>query len=67
MSNREFGAVPVKEKAVYDVTIESIGKNGDGIAKVEGFVIIVPETQIGERVKVQVNAIRGKVAFGVVV
>src|SRR3989338_5215367 len=60
-------SVPVKEGQEYDVTIEGIGEKGDGIAKIEGFVIIVPGTQKGQKVKVKINAVRGKVFFGEVV
>lgn len=66
--NRRFQKpIPVKEGQEYDVTIESIGEKGDGIAKVEGYVIIVPSTRKGEKVKVKVNAVRGKVSFAEVV
>lgn len=64
---RSFGPVPVKEGDVYDVTIEGIGEKGDGIAKIQGFVIVVPKTQQGQRVKVKITAVRGKVSFGEVV
>ncbi|WP_456471548.1 TRAM domain-containing protein [Methanocaldococcus sp.] len=60
-SNR---SVPVKEGEVYDVTIEDIGKGGDGIARVEGFVVFVPETQKGDEVKVKITAVKNKFAFG---
>lgn len=62
-----FGPVPVKEGETYDVTIEGIGEKGDGIAKIQGFVIVVPKTQQGQRVKVKITAVRGKVSFGEVV
>ncbi len=62
-----FGPVPVKEGDTYDVTIEGIGEKGDGIAKIQGFVIVVPKTQQGQRVKVKITAVRGKVSFGEVV
>ncbi len=58
---------PVKEGQTYDVEILSIGEKGDGIAKVEGFVIVVPGTKKGDKIKVKVNAVRGKVSFGEVV
>lgn len=64
---KRFGPVPVKEGEVYDVTIEGIGEKGDGIAKVRGFVIVVPNTQQGQNVKVKVTAVRGKVSFGEVI
>lgn len=61
------GPIPVKEGDTYDVTIEGIGEKGDGIAKINGYVIIVPRVKKGDRVKVRVNAVRGKVSFGEVV
>ncbi|MDP2666811.1 MAG: TRAM domain-containing protein [Candidatus Diapherotrites archaeon] len=64
---RNFGPVPVKEGDIYDVVIEGIGEKGDGIAKVQGFVIVVPNTQQGQHVKVRVTAVRGKVSFGEVI
>ena len=40
---------PVAEGEVREVTIETIGDQGDGIAKVErGYVVIVPEVQPGQ-------------------
>jgi predicted RNA-binding protein with TRAM domain len=60
-------SVPVKEGQEYDVTIEGIGEKGDGIAKIEGFVIVIPGTQKGQKVRVKVNAVRGKVSFAEVV
>ena len=45
--------VPVKEGETYTVTIEDMGRGGDGIARVEGFVVFVPETQKGETVNVK--------------
>ncbi|QQR92900.1 MAG: TRAM domain-containing protein [Candidatus Iainarchaeum archaeon] len=59
--------IPVKEGETYEVTIEGIGEKGDGIAKIQGFVIIVPKTQQGQRVKVRITAVRGKVSFAEVV
>jgi len=59
--------VPVKEGEEHEVVIESIGKKGDGIAKVDGFVVIVPNTKKGDKVKVLISAVRGAVSFGKVV
>ena len=66
--NKKFQKpIPVREGETYEVTIENIGEKGDGIAKVDGYVIIVPKTQKGERVKVKVTAVRGKVSFAEIV
>ncbi len=61
-----FGAkeIPVKEGEIIDVEIISIGEKGDGIAKLEGYVIIVPNTKKGDKIKVKINAVRGRVSFG---
>ena len=61
------GPIPVKEGDTYDVEIEGIGEKGDGIAKVNGYVIIVPNVKKGDMVKIRVNAVRGKVSFGEVI
>ena len=59
--------VPVKEGETYEVVVEGIGSKGDGIAKYQGFVIVVPGVQKGEKIKVRVDAVRGKLSFGTVV
>jgi len=55
---------PVKEGEQRTVEIEDIGEQGDGITRVErGFVVIVPDTQQGERVTVEITDVRQNVAF----
>ena len=66
-ARKSFGPIPVKEGDIYDVEIEGIGDKGDGIAKVQGYVIVIPNVKKGDHVKVKVNAVRGKVSFGEVV
>jgi predicted RNA-binding protein with TRAM domain len=58
---------PVEEGQTYTVTISDIGSQGDGVGKIEGFVIIVPDTKIGETVQVRINRVSKKVAFGTLV
>ncbi|WP_226013520.1 TRAM domain-containing protein [Halomicrobium salinisoli] len=59
---------PVEEGEQRTVDIEDIGEQGDGIARVErGFVIIVPDTEQGERVTIEVTDVQQNVAFGEVV
>lgn len=49
---------PVAEGDVREVEIEGIGDQGDGIAKVDrGFVVIVPETEPGDRVEVEIETV----------
>ena len=59
---------PVEEGDVREVTIETLGEQGDGIAKVErGYVIIVNGGQPGETVTVDIHAVRENVAFAEIV
>ena len=54
---------PVKEGDVIDITIEGIGAKGDGIGKVDNFVVIVPGAKEGETVKVRITRVLRKMAF----
>ncbi|KAB1189154.1 MULTISPECIES: TRAM domain-containing protein [Haloferax] len=59
---------PVEAGELRYVEIEDIGKQGDGIARVErGYVIIVPGTDVGERVKVEITEVKSNFAVGEVV
>lgn len=42
----------------YDVKIESMSKRGDsGVARVQGLVIFVPGTNVGDSVKVRISKV----------
>ncbi|MEF8776270.1 MAG: TRAM domain-containing protein [Haloarculaceae archaeon] len=59
---------PVEPGEFRYVEIEDIGKQGDGIARVErGYVIIVPGADVGERVKVEVTEVKSNFAVGEIV
>jgi predicted RNA-binding protein with TRAM domain len=58
---------PVDEGEVRDVTIESVGDQGDGIAKVErGYVVIVPDAQPGDQPTVEIEQVKENVAFATI-
>jgi len=57
-------SAPVTVGAEYDAKIEGISCLGDGIAKVEGFVVFVPRTQVGDQVRFQIDDIRSHCAIG---
>ncbi|MEM3369625.1 MAG: TRAM domain-containing protein [Candidatus Micrarchaeia archaeon] len=59
-----FAPKPVKEGDEIDLTIEAVGEKGDGIGKIQGFVIFVPGTSAGETCKVRITQVRGKSAVG---
>ncbi|CAI1492755.1 Putative RNA-binding protein, contains TRAM domain [Thermococcus nautili] len=65
---RDYGnEAPVKVGERYKVKIESLGKGGDGIAKIQGFVIFVPNTQVGDEVEIVINSVKRKFAFASVI
>jgi len=63
-SGRRAQSPPVEEGEVRSVTIDTLGDQGDGIAKVErGFIVIVSDTQPGDQVDVKVTDVKDTVAF----
>ncbi|AKB73201.1 translation initiation factor IF-2 subunit beta [Methanosarcina mazei C16] len=67
MFREESRPVPVEEGEVYDVTIQDIARQGDGIARIEGFVVFVPNTSVGDEVQIKVERVLPKFAFASVV
>ena len=61
-------APPVEEGEVREVTIETVGDQGDGITKVErGYVVIVPDAQPGDEPMIEIEDVRQSVEFASVV
>lgn len=59
---------PVEGGEIRYVEIEDLGKQGDGIARVErGYVIIVPDSEVGERVKVEITEVKSNFAVGEII
>lgn len=55
---------PVEVGDIRKVTIETIGDQGDGIAKIDrGYVVIVPGTRPDDEVTVEITQARENVAF----
>jgi translation initiation factor 2 subunit 2 len=53
----------VQEGDTLEVTIEDLGKRGDGVARYEGFLIFVEGAMKGQTVRVKVDRISGNMAF----
>jgi len=58
-----FPAAPVRENQELEVVIDDIGSRGDGIARIQNFLIFVPRSKIGERVKVKILSVGEKFAI----
>ena len=46
-----------------DVIIDDIGSRGDGITRIQGFLVFVPEAKVGERLKVKIVSVGRKFAI----
>jgi predicted RNA-binding protein with TRAM domain len=53
----------VKENQEIEVIIDDIGSRGDGVARIEGYLIFVPRSKIGERVRVKIRSVGEKFAL----
>jgi translation initiation factor 2 subunit 2 len=57
----------IEEGETYELRVESVGNKGDGIAKVDKYLIFIPSTIKGEIVKAKIKKISGTLAFAEVV
>ncbi len=62
-----FEKKPVEEGKEYDVEVKEVSRRGDGIARVEGLVVFVPDTKPGDNVRVKIVKVAARFAQGVVV
>lgn len=55
--NDSFGSKPVEAGKEYDVQIAEISRKGDGIARIQGFVVFVKDGKMGQNAKVRISQI----------
>ena len=53
---------PVEMGKEYEVEISEISKRGDGIARIEGFVIFVAGGKSGQKAKIRITSIGDRFA-----
>ena len=58
----ELGRKPVETGKEYDVQITETSRQGDGIAKVQGFVIFVKNAKVGQSVKIKITNVGARFA-----
>lgn len=61
--NNDETTAPVAVGETYEVTIQDIAREGDGIARIEGFVIFVPGAEVGDTVNIKITKVLRKFAF----
>lgn len=54
---------PVSVGDIHNVAIDGIAREGDGIARIQGFVIFVPGTKVGDRVTIKIERVLQKFAI----
>ncbi len=64
---RSSNDAPVKVGEVLDVKIEDTARQGDGIARVEGFVVFVPNAKVNDHVKIEIKELKRSCAIAEVV
>lgn len=65
-NNRNSGSfrdTPVNVGEEHDVKIEDMGRSGDGIAKIDGYILFVPNTKKGDEVKIKITETKRNLGF----
>jgi predicted RNA-binding protein with TRAM domain len=65
--NDSFGPKPVETGKEYDVQITEISRKGDGIARIQGFVIFVKNGKVGQNAKIRVLQVGNRFATAEIV
>jgi len=55
---------PVKIGEEYDVKITDVGAKGDGITKIENFIVFVPGAKKGENCRIKIKEVSSRFAVG---
>jgi predicted RNA-binding protein with TRAM domain len=65
--NDNFGPKPVETGKEYEVQITEISRKGDGIARIQGFVIFVKNGKVGQNAKIRVVQVGNRFATAEIV
>jgi len=65
--DRNFPPKPVEVGKEYDVEIQEMSRRGEGITRIEGLVVFVPNTKAGDKLRIKITNIGRKFAEAEVV
>jgi len=51
------GPKPVEAGKEYNVEVIELSRRGDGVAKIQGFIIFVKGSKVGDKVKIKVETV----------
>ena len=54
---RDSANVPVEVGKEYEVDITEMSPNGEGVARIRGFIIFIPNAKLGNRAKVEIKRV----------
>ncbi|MEM2107289.1 MAG: TRAM domain-containing protein [Candidatus Bathyarchaeia archaeon] len=54
---------PVEEGGEYEVDVKEVSRRGDGVARVGGFVVFIPNSRPGDHITVKVTQVRDRFAI----
>jgi len=58
---------PVEIGKEYDIEIQETSRRGEGITRIEGLVVFVPNTKLGDKLRIKITNISRRFAEAVVV
>jgi len=62
-----IGSKPVKVGDELDVVVTEVSRKGDGLTRVKGFVVFIPNTKPGDKVKIKITNVRPNYATAQVI
>jgi len=65
--DRDFDPKPVEIGKEYDVQVTEISRKGDGIARIQGFVIFVKDGKVGQNARIRVVQVGNRFATAEVI
>ena len=71
-ANRSFNrgspaAKPVEGGKEYEVDVTEISRKGNGIARIEGFVVFVGNATIGKKIRIKITKVADRFAKAIIV
>lgn len=63
LRGKDFSTPPVHVNEEIEVEIVSMGSKGDGVAKIKGYVLMIPGAQMADKVKVRIRKVTPRIGF----
>ncbi len=61
------GPKPVEAGKEYNVEVTELSRRGDGVAKIQGFIIFVKGSKVGDKVKIKIETVGPRFATASIV